>query len=76
MVMTLKDVRKSQPLTPCMVRLPVEIKEAAQNLAKKLSVNGQRVNETDVYRTAIMVYLQRSDTNSSRLEVEMNEVQP
>lgn len=59
-----RDLKQGHKLVQAMVRLPKETREQAQKLAQSSSGNGVRVTESDVYRTAILVFLSANSTDS------------
>jgi hypothetical protein len=59
-----RELEKPEPLRQVMVRLPNAVREKAKRLAKQESVSGHKVTETDVYRTAIMNFLDQFSTDS------------
>lgn len=63
-IIPLKDFKKQRRMGPVMVRLPDEIREQAQKLAASQSSESLKVTETDVYRTAIIDFLDRVSTDS------------
>lgn len=63
-IMLLREMRKPERLTQAMVRLPQEIRRKAKLIAAQESSPGRRVTETDVYRTAILNFLDQFSTDS------------
>jgi len=58
-LLSLNDVKRDNRLVPTMVRLPRHIRDKAKKLASQKSMN-----ETDVYRTAILFFLDMNSTDS------------
>jgi hypothetical protein len=50
--------------SPVNIRLPHRFRERAKEIAKSESLSGIKVNETDVYRYAIALFLGRDFTDS------------
>ena len=59
---------KDQPMQQTNVRLPVELRVKARRLAEKQSRDGKRFTESDVYRTAITLFLSQNFTDSNAQE--------
>lgn len=66
-IISLRDFKKSEPMEQVMIRLPGFIREQARTLASKQTERGKKATETDVYRTAILLFLSGSSTNSRNL---------
>lgn len=58
-LVSLKDVKRDSRLIQTMIRLPHHIKQQAKKIAKD-----NEVNETDIYRTAILLFLANNSTDS------------
>ena len=62
--MVIDLMRKNPPMEQTNVRLPSDIRRRARKLAEERSKSGNKVTESDVYRTAIVLFLDRNFTDS------------
>lgn len=53
-----------EKMVPVFVRLPNSLKEKAEKLAKEESTDEQKLSASDVYRTAIEIFLSDNFTDS------------
>lgn len=65
LVLSLRELRKDRQLSPISIRLPLSIREKARLLAEKESTEDVKLSETDVYRSAILLFLAENSTDSS-----------
>lgn len=57
---------KEAPMQPVMVRMPSKLREKAKQLAAITSKSeGRKYTESDIYRTAIQIFLDRNFTDST-----------
>ncbi len=63
-LITLKDLKQGQAMIPVMVRLPPEIVEQADEVAREWQAKDASVTVTDVYRTAILFFFSNLSTIS------------
>jgi len=63
-IISLKRLRGQDPMEQVQVRLPPQIRQIAKSLAEKQSSHDQKLTETDVYRTAILLFLDEISTDS------------
>ena len=63
-IISLKKLRAEQKLEQVMIRLPTTAREKAKACAAAQSQNGEHVTETDVYRTAVLLFLAKISTDS------------
>lgn len=61
-LISLQELRQKQRMKGVQIRLPPEIVEKAKRLAAQQSSDGRKFTETDVYRTAIMDFLDQIST--------------
>ncbi len=61
---TLQDFNQPQRLSPFNIRLPKTIREKAQKMAAEASTPENRLTETDIYRTAIILFFENASTIS------------
>lgn len=57
--------KKPERMSPFNIRLPKAIREKAQEMAKNTSSPENRLTETDIYRTAILLFFDSCATVSS-----------
>lgn len=55
---------RSQPMKPIQVRIPTHLREKAKLMAEQASKDGENITETDIYRSAIVVFLSKKSTDS------------
>ena len=63
-VLSLKELKKTVPMEPVMIRVPHEVRELARAI---VSESKDKITETDVYRTAILMFLEKSSTKSRNI---------
>lgn len=57
---------KDAPMQPVMVRMPPKLREKAKELAAKTTKSeGRKYTESDIYRTAIQIFLDSNFTDST-----------
>jgi hypothetical protein len=64
LIHSLNEARKEKRLSPVSIRLSESIREQARLLASAQSDKDVKFTETDVYRTAIMIFLSENSTDS------------
>lgn len=60
--MNLAEIKQRERMTPVHIRLPISVREKAQEIARNQSTDEVKVNESDVYRTLIEKFLPEVDT--------------
>jgi hypothetical protein len=68
MILTLQELKGTKRTKQRSIRLPVDLCEQAEKLAKTLSVDGKRVKESDIYRNAILIYFAEKYTISTQID--------
>jgi len=63
-IIPLREFKSGHRLIQTQVRLPKEIRAKAQALAEKESRPGSRISESDIYRTAILIFFSSISTDS------------
>jgi hypothetical protein len=58
------EIKQKERMKPLAVRLPSDAREKLQNIAKAERAAGKKITESDVARTAILLYLQGDFTDS------------
>lgn len=62
-IVTAKQLKEGLRFEQVQVRLPKHLREKAKRIARAES-NGRKVTETDIYRTAIVIFLATISTDS------------
>lgn len=65
-IMSLREIKREHKLQQeqVQIRLPPNVRKQAKELANRQSTNERKLYEADVYRTAILLFLDRASTVS------------
>jgi hypothetical protein len=63
-IITKKELKKDKAMDGVMIRLPSGVRKLAKELANVKSESGTKVTETDIYRSAIILFLSPTSTDS------------
>jgi hypothetical protein len=65
-IITRKDL--NEPMEGVQIRIPKELRAKAKALVGENKTGSKRITETDIYRTAIILYLSNCSTESRENE--------